>query len=120
VRKRTFRYRLYPSAAQERVLLSTLEECRWLYNQLLEERRETYTVSGKGVSMYSQLNRLPKLKSTREALKSVHSQVLQNVALRVELAFKAFFRRCIAGEKPGYPILPQRGAGVCPRTETPV
>jgi hypothetical protein len=47
VRKKTFRYRLYPSAAQERVLLSTLEECRWLYNQLLEERRQTHTESGK-------------------------------------------------------------------------
>jgi putative transposase len=109
VRKKTFRYRLYPSAAQERVLLSTLEECRWLYNQLLEERRETYTERGKGVSMYSQLNRLPKLKSTRESLKSVHSQVLQNVALRLDLAFKAFFRRCKAGEKPGYPRF--RGKG---------
>jgi putative transposase len=29
--------------------------------------------------------------------------VLQNVAVRVDLAFKAFFRRGIAGEKPGHP-----------------
>jgi putative transposase len=28
---------------------------------------------------------------------------LQNVALRSDLAFKAFFRRCAAGEQPGYP-----------------
>lgn len=34
---------------------------------------------------------------------SVHSQVLQNVQERVDLAFKAFFRRVKAGEKPGYP-----------------
>ena len=32
--------------------------------------------------MYSQLNRLPKLKSARDSLKSVHSQALQNVALK--------------------------------------
>ncbi|TAK14860.1 MAG: transposase, partial [Anaerolineae bacterium] len=31
------------------------------------------------------------------------SQVLQNVQERVDLAFKAFFRRAKAGEKPGYP-----------------
>jgi putative transposase len=28
---------------------------------------------------------------------------LQNVAVRIDLAFKAFFRRCKAGEKPGFP-----------------
>jgi putative transposase len=33
----------------------------------------------------------------------VHSQVLQDVALRVERAFQAFFRRVQAGETPGYP-----------------
>ena len=39
----------------------------------------------------------------RPGLKTVHSQVLQNVAVRIDLAFKAFFRRTKAGEKPGYP-----------------
>jgi putative transposase len=36
-------------------------------------------------------------------LKGVYSQVLQNVQTKVDLAFKAFFRRLKAGEKPGYP-----------------
>jgi putative transposase len=31
--------------------------------------------------------------------------VLQNVAVRIDLAFKAFFRRCKVGENPGYPRL---------------
>jgi putative transposase len=35
----------------------------------------------------------------------VHSQVLQNVAVRVDLAFQAFFRRVKAAETPGYPRL---------------
>jgi putative transposase len=35
--------------------------------------------------------------------------VLQNVAVRVDLAFQAFFRRCKAGETPGYPRF--RGKG---------
>jgi putative transposase len=33
----------------------------------------------------------------------VHSQVLQDVVLRVDRAFQAFFRRVKAGETPGYP-----------------
>ena len=41
--------------------------------------------------------------SEHPSLKIVHSQVLQNVAVRIDLAFKAFFRRVKAGEKPGYP-----------------
>jgi putative transposase len=46
---------------------------------------------------------LPQLKHEHPTLSSVHSQVLQNVAVRIDLAFKAFFRRCTAGEEPGYP-----------------
>ena len=42
-------------------------------------------------------------------MKGVYSQVLQNVQARVDLAFKAFFRRVKAGEKPGYPRF--RGVG---------
>ncbi|HEX9372951.1 MAG TPA: transposase, partial [Roseiflexaceae bacterium] len=40
----------------------------------------------------------------RPSLKIVHSQVLQHVQVRVDLAFKAFFRRVKAGEQEvGYP-----------------
>jgi putative transposase len=34
---------------------------------------------------------------------------LQNVAVRIDLAFKAFFRRVKAGEKPGYPRFKGKG-----------
>jgi putative transposase len=52
---------------------------------------------------------LPVLKDERPGLKDVYSQVLQNVAVRIDLAFKAFFRRLRAGAKPGYPRF--RGQG---------
>ena len=39
----------------------------------------------------------------------MHSQVLQNVAVRLDLAFKAFFRRVKAGEDPGYPRFKGKG-----------
>ena len=35
---KTFQYRLYPTKAQETKMNATLDECRWLYNHLLEER----------------------------------------------------------------------------------
>ncbi len=107
--KATFRYRLYPTPAQETALHATLGECRWLYNRLLEERKLAWEETETNVRLYDQVNRIPALKPERPTLDRVHSQVLQNVTTRIDLAFKAFFRRVKAGEKPGYPRF--RGAG---------
>jgi putative transposase len=98
-----FAYRIYPTHKQERLLNATLEECCWLYNHLLAERKETYEQTSKALSLYAQHRRLPQLKRDRPSLAAMHSQVLQNVAVRVDLAFKAFFRRCKAEGDPGYP-----------------
>lgn len=84
-------------------MVQTLRECRALYNTLLAERRDAYTQTGKSPSLYAQQGRFPELKEENPALREVHSQVLQNVAVRIDLAFKAFFRRVKAGEKPDYP-----------------
>src|SRR2546421_7846170 len=108
--RKTYQYRLYPSKKQETKLNKTLEECRWLYNHLLEKRKETYEHSGKGLTLYGQQSTFAILKQERPSLESVHSQVLQNVAVRVDLAFKAFFRRCKehAGD-PGFPRFKGKG-----------
>jgi putative transposase len=101
--RKTFRFRLYPTPAQQRKMVQTLRKCRGLYNTLLAERRDAYTQTGKSPSLYAQQGRFPELKELNPALREVHSQVLQNVAVRIDLAFKAFFRRVKAGEKPGFP-----------------
>src|SRR5436309_12182434 len=101
--RKTFQYRLFPSKNQLRALNNTLEECRWLYNHLLEQRKTAYEQDGKSLSLYQQQETFPILKTERPSLKTVHSQVLQNVAVRIDLAFKAFFRRCKEGSKPGFP-----------------
>ena len=88
---------------------NTLDECRWLYNHLLEQRKTVWEERQESLSMYDQINMFPALKKERPSLTTVHSQILQNVAMRIDLAFKAFFRRVKAGEKPGYPRF--RGAG---------
>ncbi len=103
VAQKTFKYRLQPTPAQERAMVQTLRECRGLYNHLLSERRDTFKQTGNGISLYSQINRLKELKQSNSALREVHSQILQNVAVRIDLAFKAFFRRVQAKEEPGYP-----------------
>ena len=94
---------------QRRLLCQQLEECRWLYNRLLEERKTAWEQRKEAVRLYDQHALLPALKAERPPLSGVQSQVLQNVAVRIDLAFKAFFRRLKAGETPGYPRL--RGCG---------
>lgn len=42
-------------------------------------------------------------------MSEVFSQVLQNVAVRVDLAFQSFFRRVKQGETPGYPRVKGHG-----------
>jgi putative transposase len=95
----TFKYRLYPTTQQQCLLERQLEECRWLYNQLLAERRDAWEQRQESLRLYDQHATLPALNAERPQLAGVQSQVLQNVAVRIDLAFKAFFRRCAAGEK---------------------
>jgi putative transposase len=107
--RKTFKYRLYPTPAQQTALKAVLEECRWLYNRLLEERKLAWDETETGLSRYQQVNRIPTLKKERPSLACVYSQVLQNVAARVDLAFAGFFRRVEVGEEPGYPRFRGRG-----------
>jgi putative transposase len=107
--RKTFIYRLYPTKQQQRILDAQLEECRWLYNHLLSQRRDAWEQRQEAIRLYDQQATLPALKATRPALAAVHSQVLQNVAVRLDLAFQAFFRRVRTGVTPGYPRFRGRG-----------
>ena len=107
---KTFQYRLYPTKEQQRLLSRQLEECRWLWNTLLAERKTAWEDRRETVDYYAQKAELPGLKAkVCSALAEVHSQVVQDVVLRLKKAFDAFFRRVRAGETPGYPRF--RGAG---------
>ncbi len=102
--RKTFQYRVYPTKKQVHRLNETLDECRWLYNHLLEKRKTAYAQEGKSLSLYEQQATFGGLKAERPSLTTVHSQVLQNVAVRIDLAFKAFFRRLREhADNPGFP-----------------
>lgn len=101
--RKTFKYRIYPTASQKTLLEKTLEECRWLYNQLVYQKKTLWETSKKSIGLYNQQVYAKELIKTRPSLGKVHSQIIQQTAVRVDLAFKAFFRRCKSGEKPGYP-----------------
>lgn len=101
--RKSFKYRIKLTKKQAKHLQQMLDECRWLYNQCLEQRILAYEELGETLSMEDQHAMLTLMKEERLSLNLVHSQVLQNVIRRLDLAFEAFFRRSKAGETPGFP-----------------
>jgi len=87
----------------------TLEICRWVYNETLALRKNAWEQEQKHISYYESKRQIPLWKKERPELKQVYSQVLQDVSMRVDRAFKAFFRRVKAGENPGYPRFKGKG-----------
>lgn len=100
----TYRYRLSPTRAQRTALNRTLDICLRVYNEVLHTRRQAWEKEGVSLTRYGTINLLPQWKAEQPWLADVHSQVLQEVCTRVDLAYQAFFRRVKAGEKEvGFP-----------------
>ena len=74
------------------MLNSTLDLCRELYNSMLQQRIYAYR-SGKKVNYRSQQNEIPEIKNAFPEYHNVYSQVLQDVAGRLDKAYGNFFRR---------------------------
>ena len=100
---KSYSFRLYPTKAQGTALNAALSTLRHVYNSLLNERKFVYETTGKGISQYEQEKHFAAWRKQFPELKDVHSHLLQNAALRVNLAYAGFFRRVKAGETPGYP-----------------
>ncbi|MDK2890713.1 MAG: putative transposase, partial [Methanoculleus sp.] len=107
--RKAYRYRLYPTKSQVTLLEQTLEICRGVYNNTLALRKNAWEQEQRSIPLYETNTILTEWKRERPELKQVHSQVLQNAQMRVDLAFKAFFRRVKSGEEPGYPRFKGKG-----------
>jgi putative transposase len=100
---KTYKYKLKPTPQQEQELERVLTHCRHIYNAAIGERREAWRLRGVSVTYYQQKAELPGIKDAMPEYSEVDAQVLQNVVLRVDRAFRAFFRRIREGQTPGYP-----------------
>jgi putative transposase len=101
--RKTFKYKLQPTAEQEGTMAFVLRRCCELYNAALEERREAWRMRQVSITVAGQSAQLPDIKQERPEYQDIHSQVLQDVLTRLDRAFQTFFRRVKAGETPGYP-----------------
>ncbi len=104
---KAYKYEMKPTRKQEVLSNQTLSTCRYLYNDLLDERKKGYENGGWNVQHNDQQNYLPTMRNANDErgkhLREIYAQVLQNVIKRVDLAYQNFFRRVKNGEKPGYP-----------------
>ena len=112
--KRIERIRLYPTVRQAAALRFMLDVTRELYNAALQERRDAYRLRGVSVTFkmqYAELTALRRPESWLDGrLAAVYRECEDAVLHRLELAMQAFFRRCKAGETPGFPRFKPRGA----------
>jgi putative transposase len=86
-----YRYRLYPTKAQEARLNEWLESLRLLYNFALAERKDVYREQKRSVSVYEQTRSLKDLKRRFSRYASINAQVLQDAIFRLDKAFDRFF-----------------------------
>jgi putative transposase len=107
--RKTYKYRLYPTKLQITKMNNIFELTRWVYNETLALRKNAWESDKKSISLYGTAKKLPDWKTNKPELNEVFSQVLQNAQIRVDLAFKAFWRRCKAGEAPGFPRFKGKG-----------
>jgi len=100
--KTAYKFRMYPTRQQARQLDQTLDTCRRLYNLALADRKAAYEVEGISRS-YEDQAALLTVERKNGNFTGIYAHCLQDVLRRLDKAFKAFFRRVKAGEKPGYP-----------------
>lgn len=99
---RTFELRLKPKAAQRSELAHILADSCETYNAALQERRDAWNLCRKQISYYDQQAELTELRKDAQ-FAAIAVDIQREPLRRVDRAFKAFFRRLKAGQKPGYP-----------------
>jgi len=106
--RKTFRYRLYPTAKQIALLDWQLSEACRLYNAALQERRDAYRFAGRSLNYYDQANQLKEIRAVGD-LELANFSCCQDVLRRLDKNFKAFFRRVKERKgKAGFPRFKSR------------
>jgi putative transposase len=101
--RKSYKYKLKPTADQERMLAETVWRCRTLYNTALEQRIFLWKQRGVSQTRFAQEAELKDLRAEMPEYAAIHSHVLQDVLARLDRTYQAFFRRVQAGQPPGFP-----------------
>ena len=97
--KFTYKYRIYPSTKQVTQLEDWLEILRRLWNFSLEDRKTVYEERKETLSSYTQMKHLTMSRAKYPELQAIPVCFARGVIGNLDLAYKAFFRRCKNGEE---------------------
>ena len=101
----TYKSRLNPTRQQHRALEMILEQQRQLANAALEERIDCYAKTKKSITEYDQSKSLTLIRQADPLHANVQRRIQRGTLKRVDLAYKAFYRRAKAGAgaRAGFP-----------------
>lgn len=109
--RRSFKFRLRPTARQDALLVAMVGAHCDLYNAALQERRDAYRHSSRTSIRYgtqsAQLKDIRALDPDGQGRWGFSSQ--QATLRRLNKAFEGFFRRVKGGQTPGFPRFKGRG-----------
>ena len=122
----SYQYKIKPTKEQAEKIDKTLEMLRYQYNYLLAQRFDWYEQNRSPINRcsifvchlpelkeqpnyYNQKASLTELKKDRPWYKEIHSQVLQEVAKKVELAFDRWLKGDSNSKKSGRPRFKSTG-----------
>ena len=90
---KTYKYKLKPTKKQQRQFVDWLGTCRFVHNLALEYKTMMYQEHNISLSKYDLIKELTGAKKVEgfEWIKQVNSQVLQQVIIRLDKAFKSFY-----------------------------
>ena len=95
---KAIKLRLYPDDEQVAYINKQLGCCRFVYNQCLQFRKDSYQINNISVSSSDSIKYLVPLKQQYQWLTDVHSKVLQQSVRDMNKAYDNFFKL-----KKGYP-----------------
>jgi putative transposase len=101
--RKTYKYKLHPTPAQEQELERVLLRCRQLYNVALDQRITAWQRCRMSVSRFEREAELKDIRAEFPEYAAIHCHVLQDVLARLDKTYQAFFRRVQRGEKAGFP-----------------
>jgi len=93
--RRVYRFRLCPNSQQEEGFRRYAGAQRFIWNWALQQKRDHYHTTGKGLSEHELSARLTALKGAPDTawLKEMDSQLLQQVLTDLKKAFTSFFEK---------------------------
>lgn len=90
---KSFKYRIFPTQAQEELLNKQFGSVRFVYNWGLDSKVKEYETTKKTLSCFDLIKELTRKKNEFEWLREADSQVLQMALRNLDNAFTRFFRK---------------------------